>query len=739
MAMASRYSEQVKQGVESLINCLICTDRFSDPKVLPCQHTFCLPCLEHFYKSYNDQRIISVSNFPCPQCRKSVYMPQGGLTSLPTDFKVGQIQDVFNKINIVGNELTCDVCRYDDKTVQVSSFCAQCSKYLCEACTRQHANSAVFRSHSTVAIGSQHTDDLICSQHKEVVKYYCTGCKVALCTVCALSKHSKHETIDLATAMDRNRTQVVESVHQLKANLLQYENKAEKFAALIRSRQVSADKLKEQVKKQTRAAIARLRENEAQLNAQIDAANKKVESEIDADIAGINNKARDLKAVCDRADSFLANGGSLELINKFDSLIKQLREYADPCSLTVQEHYTQELELSVNEDLNIGCLIIKQSDELQGGEVDKEMSHDGVKHKTRKLAKAPDTDPATESSADKKAFKQARNTQLPVASDSSMPGVVTSPNSSPRETTRHATTSASDSAPSDSQSDQSDGGGGDGACAADEPPVKDKLRLQWRTVDHAQPRDVAFLADGTAVVTEYRDDSDKMQLFDPDGNLIKCVACSAQNIVKPWGCAVNHQLEQIIVTDHGDRAVKVLDKDLTLKHVWRSLFDKPCGIAVMRNGDYVITDVEKAAYMISIHTPGGIRKREFAKKGTGLSDLQRPYYVTADHHDRIIVSDAALNCIKIFDSRGKMLLKFHAANDPPLQPHGVCIDAQNNIVVADQSNNMISLFSSDGQYIKNIARVDDKPWGIAAHDNGSLAITTDPSLHMLYAPIIKTF
>ncbi|XGW26653.1 hypothetical protein V3C99_007340 [Haemonchus contortus] len=48
--VAPSYCEEVgspwNKEIENLLTCCICTTRYSEPKVLPCQHTFCLQCLE---------------------------------------------------------------------------------------------------------------------------------------------------------------------------------------------------------------------------------------------------------------------------------------------------------------------------------------------------------------------------------------------------------------------------------------------------------------------------------------------------------------------------------------------------------------------------------------------------------------------------------------------------------------------------------------------------------------------
>ena len=56
-----RISEETK--------CSICCDQFKEPKMLPCQHTFCLKCLENVAK-LNDPNTVD-----CPLCRDVYEVP----------------------------------------------------------------------------------------------------------------------------------------------------------------------------------------------------------------------------------------------------------------------------------------------------------------------------------------------------------------------------------------------------------------------------------------------------------------------------------------------------------------------------------------------------------------------------------------------------------------------------------------------------------------------------------------
>ncbi|CAF0796347.1 unnamed protein product [Didymodactylos carnosus] len=61
-------------------------DRFQNPRVLPCQHTFCKRCLEGMFDPH--QRTIS-----CPTCRRPLNL-QLGIESLPTNVILNNLMDV---------------------------------------------------------------------------------------------------------------------------------------------------------------------------------------------------------------------------------------------------------------------------------------------------------------------------------------------------------------------------------------------------------------------------------------------------------------------------------------------------------------------------------------------------------------------------------------------------------------------------------------------------------------------
>lgn len=57
--------------LEQLLTCCICLDRYRSPKLLPCQHSFCEPCLDGLV-DYARRQI------KCPECRAEHRLPYSG-------------------------------------------------------------------------------------------------------------------------------------------------------------------------------------------------------------------------------------------------------------------------------------------------------------------------------------------------------------------------------------------------------------------------------------------------------------------------------------------------------------------------------------------------------------------------------------------------------------------------------------------------------------------------------------
>lgn len=73
--------------LEEDLTCSVCFGLFSDPRVLPCSHTFCRSCLESVLQTSVSVSIWRPLRLPlkCPSCRSVTELPTNGLDALPVN------------------------------------------------------------------------------------------------------------------------------------------------------------------------------------------------------------------------------------------------------------------------------------------------------------------------------------------------------------------------------------------------------------------------------------------------------------------------------------------------------------------------------------------------------------------------------------------------------------------------------------------------------------------------------
>ncbi|XP_025097874.1 myosin-13-like isoform X1 [Pomacea canaliculata] len=116
--------------------CSICLEPYKgrNPKLLPCFHTLCLPCLKDLEQhslqalsdrkgSQDDDRDNPPLTFPCPTCRAVITVPPGGVIQFQTNFYLND------------DTLTCQIC---DLGNEATYNCSECSQNMCDHCKRYH-------------------------------------------------------------------------------------------------------------------------------------------------------------------------------------------------------------------------------------------------------------------------------------------------------------------------------------------------------------------------------------------------------------------------------------------------------------------------------------------------------------------------------------------------------------------------------------------------------------------------
>ena len=80
------------EALEKILECPICLEQIENPKMLPCQHSFCMKnCLENIViRNSVDQRRQQLT---CPICRKQFPVPENGISGFPNNYVLQNLLD----------------------------------------------------------------------------------------------------------------------------------------------------------------------------------------------------------------------------------------------------------------------------------------------------------------------------------------------------------------------------------------------------------------------------------------------------------------------------------------------------------------------------------------------------------------------------------------------------------------------------------------------------------------------
>ncbi|XP_048478366.1 RING finger protein nhl-1 isoform X2 [Plutella xylostella] len=207
---------------ESLLTCCVCLDRFRNPKLLPCQHSFCMePCMDGLVDYVRRQ-------VKCPECRAEHRIPYQGVQGFPTNVTLQRFLELH--ANIAG-ELPdptagqvmerCNVC--SEKAY--CGPCAHCDKKVCEECKSNHMEvlrREISRINNQIRRGVNRLQDILAVVERNTTNLQ-TNCGAVAGEVeeihKRLAKALKDRTDYLRTEVDRYLATELRNLTHLKDNL----------------------------------------------------------------------------------------------------------------------------------------------------------------------------------------------------------------------------------------------------------------------------------------------------------------------------------------------------------------------------------------------------------------------------------------------------------------------------------------------------------------------------------------
>ena len=133
---------------DDLVHCSLCLELFTQPKGLPCFHTFCLQCLQQYVDTNN-----FTSHLLCPLCQADTVIPGNNVSLFQNNFLVSNLVQSLQQttqepeVKETPDEDTHHACQCCDNIRHGNDFCATCQMWMCEVCSRGHKRVPATREH----------------------------------------------------------------------------------------------------------------------------------------------------------------------------------------------------------------------------------------------------------------------------------------------------------------------------------------------------------------------------------------------------------------------------------------------------------------------------------------------------------------------------------------------------------------------------------------------------------------
>ena len=625
------------------VSCSVCMCTYTDPKQLPCLHSFCLHCLNGIQRTSGVHGKIT-----CPECRKQFKIPGSGNPSeLPTNFRINSFFDVLAIKECSTANVKCGNC---EKRSAQTLYCFQCCSFWCEECILAHNVIRTNREHKTLPLKDFQDQDFeavlrrpaFCQKElheKEELKFFCKNCEVAICSTCAMTLHEGHGKMLLKEATNARKTKINSMIKSLKDKVLEKRKEVEQFNQKSMEVQAKVADVKSQVQTNVDQMTAIIEARKQHVFDAVDNQAKKSIETLSQKKGKVENQVKIIESAIEQTESLMKRNFNTEILGFKETFDKILQEQGTQenrdTECTPRFSFTKSEKLiNVLNSEGIGNVktVFSETKSQQSGAKGKESSKviDGNKG-------ANDRDSPLEAQVQTKRY-------IPVLSF-----------------------------------------GQEGKSVG-------MLNGPWGVaVNNRDEIAVAELWNG------------RVSVFSSNGTHLRSFGSEGQNngeFNQPSGIAFD-SLGNIVVTDCKNHRVQVFDRngkflrkfggDGSLDHQLKN----PEGLSINGNGDIIVVD--QGNKLIKIFSSSGKYLRKFG----GAGSLVTPYHCI-QHGQYFIVSDWGNNSIKIFDLEGKFISKFGKKGNKDGEfdnPSYLSVDKEGLLMVCDSGNYRVQVFELSGKFV----------------------------------------
>ncbi|XP_065496825.1 tripartite motif-containing protein 3 isoform X1 [Caloenas nicobarica] len=727
-AMARREasaSPVVRQIDKQFLVCSICLDRYRNPKVLPCLHTFCERCLQN----YIPPQSLSLS---CPVCRQTSILPERGVAALQNNFFITNLMEVLQR---------------EPDGPHPARGCDPLS-----------------------AVTGQ---PLCCPNHEgKVMEFYCEPCETAMCRECTAGEHREHRTVPLRDVLEQHKAALQQQLDAVRSRLPQLAAAIALVSEISRQLGERKDEAVAEIGSTFEELEAALRQRRGLLVRDLEATCGAKQKVLQAQLDALRQGQESILSSCAFTEQALHHGTASEVLLVQKQMSERLselaaRDFPEHPHENAQLDYVVETEGVRKSILNLGVLITTSATAHKTVATGEGLRHAVVgqpsslsvttKDKDGELVRSgsaslrfqvtgPDGGAAEAEVQDNKngtyellyTPRAEGDFQLSIllygqpirgspfrvravkASD-----VPPSPDDVKRRVKSPSSGHIRQKAVRRPSSMYSSG-------KKKENPIEDELifRVGSRGREKGEftnLQGISTSSSGRIVVADSNNQC--VQVFSNEGQFrlrFGVRGRSPGQLQRPTGVTVDMNGD-IIIADYDNRWVSIFSPEGKFKtKIGAGRLMGPKGVAVDRNGHIIVVD--NKACCVFIFQPSGKMVAKFGSRGTAERQFAGPHFVAVNNKNEIVVTDFHNHSVKVYSADGEFLFKFGSHGEGNGQfnaPTGVAVDTNGNIIVADWGNSRIQVFDSSGSFLSYINTAADPlygPQGLALTSDGHVVV-----------------
>ena len=688
------------------VSCPVCTNVYTDPKHLPCLHTFCLHCLKHWHTTSHGRDTIR-----CPKCQAISRVPESGdLKDLPTSFYLNGLIDVLAIKECKTSQVRCGNC---DKKSAESSYCFHCCVFWCDECIIGHNIIRSNKDHRVLALKDFQDKDYedvmkrpaFCPKedhNKEELKYFCKDCETPLCQICVTLDHGGHSIKLIKEEAERQKTEIKSFIekqrHNLQAKMNAVSRLDEDCATLI---QQGEDVMRE-IQTFVDNLIAVIEANKKNIFTEVEKeTNKSIES-ITRRKTEIERQMTAMKSSLERAEILFTRSTNAEIVQlkkSLDAIFEGVHQ-TEPtnCDPELVAHFVFVENRKLFNTVKTGDIgTLKKTTKASQCVVEGKGLEEGIAHREAHFTLTikdiegrqcyNERDHVTVEIKDEQGRESTSEIQINDCKDG-LYQVSYCP--------RH---------PGKSQVTVKVNGEhiGDSPFTVQVTPFQFKPVLSCGKEGSSEemfkrPWGVAVSAKDEIAITDHN--NHRVQIFNSEGNYLRSFGTEGVEFKFPTGITY-HNNGNIFVADNGNNRIQIFSGkgeyvgSFGGKGRLDSQLSSPCGLSVDSDGNIIVADsVNK---LIKTFSPDGNFLMKIGAQGSFTFPLHCIQY-----ERYLIVSDYSEHCIKVFDRKGNFQYKFgkKGGGDGELQgPRGLSVNKSGHLMVCDGNNHRIQVFELSGKFL----------------------------------------